>query len=695
MKIRFTLATKLGLGFGLLIAAIIVNSVLTYNTLSRSRTLSNRIISVYNPSLMLVEQYQITIVNSKALISNWIFVQSNDNSPEKGELRKLIDSNYVELNGKLMGMSEMWETNAKLRMDTINSRIDSLFTYHRSIMNTLNSFESYDDPMVIFEVRPMVEEGGVILSLTDDILERLELLTEYFESQVNTNSLEMISSFDRFKNFIITMSLILLIVGLATASLTINNIRRPIQYLKNILLEMAKGKLPSNKLKHSSDEIGEISDAVNQLLDSRKETAEFAVEIGEGNLNAEFTPLSNDDVLGNALIEMRNSLIHAKTEEEKRKIEDEKRSWATHGIARFAEILRTDNDDLAKLSYSIIYNLVEYIKANVGGLFILSDETDQGEEYMELAACYAYDRRKYNKKKVFIGEGLVGACYQEQQTIYITEVPNDYINITSGLGTRNPSAVLLVPLKLNDEIYGVIELASFSEFEKYVIEFVEKIGESIASTISSVRINMRTAKLLEQSQQQAEEMRAQEEEMRQNMEELHATQEEMSRKNAEIEGTMRGIYESFAIIEFDMTETFIEANDAFYRLSSLTEADLKDRKHREFLTKEIIQSGEYDRIWDRIRRGESNISIFVHNFRGKKVYTREVLTPIKNADGVPYKLMILMLDVTEQRIYTQNLEHKIDEFTKSKADSRKDDDDDLSNEYSGYKSNNAHIEDDE
>jgi PAS domain S-box-containing protein len=119
--------------------------------------------------------------------------------------------------------------------------------------------------------------------------------------------------------------------------------------------------------------------------------------------------------------------------------------------------------------------------------------------------------------------------------IYLTEVPQNYISIKSGLGGANPRSILIVPLVVNDKIEGVIELASFNLFQPFEIEFLQKLGESIASTIASVKINERTKHLLDESQMQSEQMRAQEEEMRQNMEEIAATQEEMQRKNAEME----------------------------------------------------------------------------------------------------------------------------------------------------------------
>ena len=306
----------------------------------------------------------------------------------------------------------------------------------------------------------------------------------------------------------------------------------PLKKLVDLVDKLGKGILPEKYEYDYKDEVGQITQSVNTLVDGLKQTAFFAKEIGNNNFDYEYKPLSEDDMLGKALLDMRQSLKNAVEEEKERKAEDEKRNWTTLGIAKFGDILRQNYSDISELSYSIIKNLVEYLDANQGGLFILNDD-DAEKRFLELTACYAFDRRKYLEKEINIGEGLVGTCFLEKQTIYLTDIPNSYIQITSGLGDENPTALLIVPLKLNEEVFGVIEVASFKNFEKHQIDFVEKVGESIASTISSTKINQRTAILLEKSQQQAEEMRAQEEEMRQNMEELNATQESMAEKDRE------------------------------------------------------------------------------------------------------------------------------------------------------------------
>lgn len=322
---------------------------------------------------------------------------------------------------------------------------------------------------------------------------------------------------------ILLMALIIAIIG--------RNITNPLTKITELLNLLAKGHVEDQmKIKiETGDEIEEMTIALNSSIEGLNKKVEFANRIGQGELDHNFELLGTDDVLGKSLIEMRNSLIKADEEEAKRKIEDEKRRWANEGLAKFADILRQNNDNLEKLATEIIINLVDYLQANQGGVFILNDE-DKNNIHFDLLSAYAYDRRKFMNKQIELGEGLVGNCGIEKKTIFMTDIPHDYLEITSGLGGANPNSLLIVPLKIEENVLGVIEIASFKVFQDFEITFVEKLAESIASTISSVRINIRTSELLERSQQQAEEMAAQEEEMRQNMEELQSTQEEMKRK---------------------------------------------------------------------------------------------------------------------------------------------------------------------
>ena len=147
-----------------------------------------------------------------------------------------------------------------------------------------------------------------------------------------------------------------------------------------------------------------------------------------------------------------------------------------------------------------------------------------------------------------VGEGLAGQCYLEKATLLLTDVPANYVRITSGLGQAPPTCVLILPLLVNNAVEGVFELASFRVFAPHEIDFLEKLCEGLAGAVRNQRANART--LLEAAQQQTEALHANEEELRQNLEELTATQEhqrrlqeELHHKMAELEASKRKLEE--------------------------------------------------------------------------------------------------------------------------------------------------------
>jgi HAMP domain-containing protein len=268
------------------------------------------------------------------------------------------------------------------------------------------------------------------------------------------------------------------------------------------------------------DEISDMGQIINSLAAELQKATEFAQQISADNIEASFTP-ATEDKLGHALVKMRESLKQAR-------MEDQRRNWATEGLSKFVEILRSQ-ENIKDLSNQIVKNLVQSLNANQGALFLLN-KTESGSDCLEMKGCYAYKRTKHLTKEVSIGQGLIGQTFLEQETVYLKQIPENFVSITSGLGEANPRNLLITPLKMNDTTVGILELASFREFQPYEIAFVEKLSENIAHTVLSFQNNEHTRRLLRESQEQAELMRSQEEELRQNQEELQATQEEISRR---------------------------------------------------------------------------------------------------------------------------------------------------------------------
>ncbi|MFW5821618.1 MAG: GAF domain-containing protein, partial [Bacteroidota bacterium] len=369
----------------------------------------------------------------------------------------------------------------------------------------------------------------------------------------------------------------------------------PLQRSVQISHQASVGDLSEKTGLKGKDEIGQIASSVDAIIQNQLNLAEFAEKIGDGNFEIDYELLSEKDKLGLSITGMRDKL-------QKLAAEDDARNWVSAGLSKFGEILRKDDCELKELSDKFLSSLVKYIEANQGMIFLLNNE-EKGKEQLELLSAYAWNRKKFIERTVQIGEGLIGQAAIEKDKIYIKDVPDNYISITSGLGDANPRCLLIMPMISNDELFGVIELASFREFREYEIEFVEKLSEIIASTISRVKTNERTQKLLRDSQQLTEELRAQEEEMRQNLEEMKATQEEMQQREVERIGIFSAINNTLGTVEFDMDGNILTANEKFLKMMGYSLEEIENKSDRIFADKANESIDVYHNFWKELRKG--------------------------------------------------------------------------------------------
>ena len=428
----------------------------------------------------------------------------------------------------------------------------------------------------------------------------------------------------------VAASLLWLLVALFIVRSLQASIRKPV----NILKRLEVGELPEDHVA-SKDELNDIIQASNNLSANLKKASDFALEIGEGRFEYEFQPSGEKDTLGNALVQMRDKLRAVATE-------DKKRNWVTKGMADLGEILRS-KENFEELHYAIIIFLIKYLGANQGAIFQVEEDQDE-KPTLKMMACYAYDRQKFLEKEVKPGEGLVGQVYLEKKSILLTEIPDNYINITSGLGGTRPKCVLICPIKANETVNGVIEIASFKSFEDYQVDFVEKVAEQIASVISNIKVNIQTTYLLQESQEQAEEMRAQEEEMRQNVEELEATQEEMARKESEISAQLDAIDSTVAQIEFDPRGFILKANRLFTQAMKYTMEEIKGKHHRIFVDPDYAKSEDYQALWENLANGNQQSGDFKRLAKdGAEILISATYTPVMDQEGVVVKVIKLAI----------------------------------------------------
>jgi hypothetical protein len=526
MKITFSLYSRLLSGILLFSVMIISFAFYLNHKISERERLVDEISREVQPSINDLTMLLDKCLESENLIIYW-GISGNNSDPEyRDKMEEMFRGEIFPLLDSLTLRSVSWNAEGATVFKSLNQVLrDTLrLTGYKFIYDYRQAGKGdFYDYMKEHEIS----------ALYKDILSELSILLENRKSEMKTGFRdieESARSISRSITFFTIMIILIIIFFLVWIYFFLRDF---VNKLTTNLKFLSQGIIPGQITHIKKDESGNIMNLMNGLFLYLKNISEAAQKISRNNFDFSFSPVSNKDELGKAMLDLQNNLKLALDEEERRKKEDRERSWTAEGIARINDILRLSSDRLEELAYSLIREISGFTSSQVGALYILN-EGDSGESYAEMIAAFAYDRQKHLKAKIVIGEGLVGRCVQEKETIYLTDVPEDYLTVRSGMGQSKPTSILIVPLNLNEKVYGVIELASFSQFEKFKIHFVETIGESIATSISKVKINLQTAQLLEQMKHQTEEMISKEEEMRQNMEELKTTQEQSALREANL-----------------------------------------------------------------------------------------------------------------------------------------------------------------
>ncbi len=421
-------------------------------------------------------------------------------------------------------------------------------------------------------------------------------------------------------------------------------VNKPFEKIISFADKIKTGAIPENKLQiNTKDELEKTGVILNQFVQSLKDKTLFLNALIDGDLDAKLSLLSNYDLLGKALLDIQVKIQQSAEEQKKHDEENTRRRYINEGIAKFSDITHARYDKIEALTDIFIRELVKYLNSLQGGVFLVKEAEVNTELF--LASSFAYDRKKYLSKTVVLGEGLVGTCALEKRMILITDVPSDYITITSGLGDAPPNAILLIPMLQDNLVAGVIEIASLNKFADYQIEFVKQVANNLANTLASARINERTSKLLAESQVQAQTMSEQEEEMRQNMEELKATQEESARREEEFKGIAEALGKSIFVAEFDLKGQLTSINDKFLvflgknrnqllgkTFDKIIGADTNDMFNDE--TVEEVLNGKHLVLNEQIKIGKrKDFKVQFH------------FTPELNRDEFPFKILCLGIEL--------------------------------------------------
>jgi len=414
MSFRFTISRKIGSGFAILILTTLALVLLTYKTLSTGRDMNDNINDIYNPSVSELEKLKSDILRSKTLISMWALVQSRKDTKEKVSMKRLLREEIPQIKQNIDSLSFDWMESERRQKEKIYSEIDGLYELYDDVQGTLINFKSYDMPYARFSMGELVEEDGLIDQKTQKIIEELNLLISKQRVNITEDSVTMINSFNKLETYLKILAVGLFAAGLFIAYFTVRSIVVPVRSLRETLLILGKGKFPEKAIVDTGDEIGEMSVALEQLVQGLKRTTEFSNNVGEGHYDTDFEPLSDEDTLGHALLLMREEL--KKRDEEYQRQVNERTREISEQKDKIQEQSEQRKELLENITASIKYarRLQENILPSERRLKSLLGESVVFFKPKDIVSGDFYFVNEYNGKVVFAavdctGHGVPGA----------------------------------------------------------------------------------------------------------------------------------------------------------------------------------------------------------------------------------------------------------------------------------------------
>lgn len=366
----------------------------------------------------------------------------------------------------------------------------------------------------------------------DELLSLDKELLESIKNQVSvTHEQET-----RKKNLLVLFLLITAILIVLFKIIILKTIGDQLSVLRRAAQKMAQGITGINLPRFPRDEMGSLARSFIQIDRNNKKIAFAATQIGKNIFDTPFELRGNYDELGTAILEMRDSL-------QTLSINNENEIWIQTGLSTINNVLMSDKP-LNQLCSSVLSKMISYLNADIGTLYLMNRS-----EFLELQCTHATVNKEQIPKMLALGETRLGEAATGKKPVFLSHIPEEYLSISSSIGKAQPAHLLLLPLVQNNELEGVMEIASFSPFHTISERFVTQVSENIATTLNSIKSRLRLQELLEEVQAQSEELHlkhtelenlnteleAQTQKLQASEEELKVQQEELIQSNQELE----------------------------------------------------------------------------------------------------------------------------------------------------------------
>ncbi|MEO8406671.1 MAG: histidine kinase dimerization/phospho-acceptor domain-containing protein [Chitinophagaceae bacterium] len=357
--LNISIKRRIYLSFLFLVCLFALGGIITNITLQNNKRQSERLTTVVDPSLHILDDFKKMMFESKMYTTNWVFLRYNNE--DKDHLKKLHDADYAALKVKLNLYSADWINKGEVdSLHKICSGFEALLVVEKNIMSSLQAFSDYDDPVLKLEAERQVEDE--VIPRTAALITSLNGIYNYGVDLKTIQNQKLENSSSRLGSFIIGLAIAVICISFLLSIYLTRVIIAPVKKINAIVNDLGKGILRGVDRMPGKDEIGSMIQSINNLSGKLQLTANFAHEIGLRNFDVPFKPLSDEDTLGKALITMRENLKSGETNLEIKNRELERKNKE---LEQFAYVASHDLQEPLRTTVSFVKLLQQHYKGKL------------------------------------------------------------------------------------------------------------------------------------------------------------------------------------------------------------------------------------------------------------------------------------------------------------------------------------------
>lgn len=493
MKINITIKRRIYWSFAVLVSLFVINGIITFITLHNNKKSSACLSQVIDPSLQSLDDFETMMVESKMYTTNWVFLRYKQK--DKNLLKKLHSVEYAKLRSRINNYAQFWPNkNWADSLNKVYAGFEEVLVTEKAIMGSLKIFDDYDDAVTRFVAETKLEEE--ILPRTDALINSLHNIGAYVQSIRERENINLTRSTKELRILIILLAVTIIFAGVFLSIYLANMIISPVNKIRSIIKDLGKGIICRIDSQTKKNEIGDMEQSVNNLSDNLQRTANFAYEVGKRNFNIPFSPLSDEDTLGKALISMRDNLKTSEMELMEMTGDLNKKDRLLQAVGSAAHELISNND-----IETAIGNAIKLLGAQMGvdmiSTFRNYTDTIDDKTYSSQLACWNSITNEVEYKAPEFQQVFVCFTPDIQETLQRNEI--FYSNVThlkeSGikewLKNNQVRSLTIIPVFAEDRLWGFISIHDCKierEWTRAEFSILESFSDTLGSAIDRIHM---------------------------------------------------------------------------------------------------------------------------------------------------------------------------------------------------------------